>query len=266
MKTRLLILLLLSPLFVSAADLLPEAQKAYRDNDFQKAQSLFAEYIAAKDTDPSAADYFNLANAAVKNGNYGMAVLNYQRARRLDPSSEEIRNNLAYVESKVEDRNIISAKGTNADPHAEAPSFFSSLHDSIAVNISPDLWSWLAVGFFVLAVAGVALYFFTSSVMTRKIGFFGAGLSLFIAVVLNIFAYLGVSARNDSSRCVVIENKVKLAPEAGADASKGAELNQGTVVSILSVEDNAAGEPEWYKVRLNSDYLGWVRASEVEII
>jgi len=54
---------------------------------------------AAGTTAYSAADLYNAANAYARQGKHGLAVLDYQRARLLDPGDADIIANLQYVRS-----------------------------------------------------------------------------------------------------------------------------------------------------------------------
>ena len=55
-------------------------------------------------------------------------------------------------------------------------------------------------------------------------------------------------------------------PGKDADLEKGQVLTKGTVVQILSEEVDAEGTVTWYKIRLNSDYIGWGSASDLQRI
>jgi hypothetical protein len=76
----------------------------------------------------SAAGLYNLANAYVRQGKPGMAVLNYERAALLSPNSSDIDANLSYV---------------RASSHVPAPS--RSTFDRVVRIASPFALSWIGV-------------------------------------------------------------------------------------------------------------------------
>jgi tetratricopeptide (TPR) repeat protein len=95
--------MLLAALAAHAADV-PEASPQAR---FYRANALYhdgkyadavSEYEALAATGlQSAPLYFNLGNAYFKAGQLGRAILNYERARRLDPADPDVRANLSFA-------------------------------------------------------------------------------------------------------------------------------------------------------------------------
>ena len=79
---------------------------------------------------------------------------------------------------------------------------------------------------------------------------------------------MAANAADSHDTGVVTAFKVTLLTEPGkdADANKGGVLTKGTVVQILSEEVDAEGKTTWYKVRMNTDYIGWVAASDMAVV
>ena len=79
---------------------------------------------------------------------------------------------------------------------------------------------------------------------------------------------MGARAFNSRGDGVVTAFKVTLLTEPGkqSDSDKGGVLTKGTEVRIISEETDAEGSITWYKVRLNSDYIGWVKVEDIEIV
>lgn len=263
------VLLLLILAFFSAGAKgaeIEEADSAYNDKDYSRAISLYEEVASEKGV--SVGLLYNLGNAYFREGDYGHAMLSYLRAHRLDPSQKEVNANLRYLRSRVEDSNKAELKGKRMRVTPDEPSFFGNLHSSIAADTSSNVWAvWGAISF-ILFIGGAALYIFTRSVTARKIGFFGGMLCLFASVLFVIFAAMGARALSSRDAGVIIGFKVTLLTEPGkdADANKGGVLTRGTEVDVLSEEVDAEGNVTWYKVRLNSDYIGWVPAGELELV
>ncbi len=93
------ILLLAAPL-IAAVTASPTAafygaNTAYGDGQWQKAIDGYQSVLAAGLE--SAAVYYNLGNAYEKSGHPGLAILNYERARRLAPADADIRANLQFA-------------------------------------------------------------------------------------------------------------------------------------------------------------------------
>ncbi len=82
--------------------LFDEGNRLYQEGDFAGA---VASYGAVLDGGFESAEvYYNLANAHFRLGQLGEAVLNYERAARLDPANDDIRTNLALVNQSLLDR------------------------------------------------------------------------------------------------------------------------------------------------------------------
>lgn len=80
-----------------------------------------------------------------------------------------------------------------------------------------------------------------------------------VSIVLLLFAFMGARAYHNESEGVLMAFKTTLQTEPGKESEqgKGQVLTKGTVVQVLSEEVDAEGNVTWYKVRLNSDYIGW---------
>lgn len=270
MSYRGLYLLLLSLVFlVSSASagisIENEAEMAYNSGDYDKAARLYEKLASEKGV--SAGLYYDLGNVYYKSGDNGKARLYYERARRLDPGNSSIKNNLGYVAGKIEDSNRALAKGRKVDVMPDQLSFFESVHNAIAVECTSDYWSLFAAMAFLLTLGAACLYVFTSNVAARKVGFFSAGIFIFFTIVFICFSVTAAKQFKSNDEGVLMSYQTDLLTEPSDESSSVVTpLARGTKVKIVSSEENADGRAGWYKVRLNSDFVGWVRSHEIEII
>lgn len=245
-----------------------QADSAYMAKDYLKAIEIYSQI--EKNEGISPALLYNLGNAYLNASDYGRAMLCYERAYRLDPSDAQIRQNLLYLKSKIEDSNRAEQKGRRVSVQEDEPTFFQSVHKAIAVEIYSDRWAvWGVVSFFLfLTCAGV--YMFTKKVVLRKIGFFGGFILIGITVICIIFGCIGASEFKSAEHGVIIAYKTVLKNEPTETVSdtqnEGNVLTRGTKVRVISEETDASGNILWYKIRLNSDYIGWVSADDIELI
>jgi hypothetical protein len=94
----------------------------------------------SRSTGYSAASLYNLANAYARTGKPGLAVLNYERARLLDPNDPDIEANLHHV---------LEASGL--------PPESRNVLDRVAGIASPRILSWVGVlGFLIAGVSVLA--------------------------------------------------------------------------------------------------------------
>lgn len=266
---RYIITLLINIGFIGAQaqSTIGTADSAYNSGDFLQAIAIYNDI--AQQSGVSAALLFNLGNAYLQEGDYGNAMLCYQKAKKLDPSNKRINSNLKYLSGKVEDANKAEQKGKRKKVIEDTPNFFQNIHTSVAQNTSSNTWAGWAAACFLLFALCVCLYLFNSNVLVRKTGFFGGIILLGISMICLVCAYMGAAESDNHDYGVIIAYKSALQTEptrnSDPDKNEGI-LTRGTKIRIVAEETDAEGNVNWYKVRLNSDYIGWVEAKDVEVI
>lgn len=235
------------------ADIIARADSAYLADDFLTAAALYDESIDS--LGPSADRYYNLGNAYYRAGLPGMAIVSYERALRLNPTNKDIIENLEFVNSKTVDR-IERTSG-----------LIGGATDKIASKLHPDTWSWIAMASFILAMAGIGVYFFASAVALRKVGFFGAGILIIVCIVTNMLALRAARrvAANDAAIITAPSVILSTTPRTPKDRSEEALLlHEGTKVFLL---DSIAGpDKTWYDVRIDNEHRAWISSDAIEII
>ncbi len=267
MKIRILSILLLIICFfpTMSADRIDSASVAYKEGRFAEAIELYNRVVESDGV--SAALMANMGNAYAKAGDYGKAMLCYERSLRLDPSDGNVRNNRAYIVSKIEDGNKANAKGKNLSVVPDEPTFFTNIKDYITHSHSSDTWAiWGAICFLLVLVC-LAMYLFRSEIIVRKIGFFGSMVLVGLCIIFICFSFASARACTSHDEGVITGYKVILLSEPFTTAKPSSSpLVRGTKVDILERETNQGDKVEWYKVRLNSDYAGWIQSTDLEEI
>lgn len=232
-----------------------EADSAYVNDDFLTAAQLYQE--ALDSLGPSADRYYNLGNSYYRAGLTGMAIVSYERALRLDPANSDIRDNLQFVNSRITDR-IDSRE-----------SLIGSATNRIATSAHPDTWAWVAICCFVLALAGVGVYFTVNSVVLRKVGFFGAGILLVLCVLANILAWRSLKIAIGHNSAIVVSPSVILSttPRQPKDRTEEAMLlHEGTKLQILDSIPGSGNDRMWYDVKVDDSHRAWISSAAIEII
>ncbi len=257
MKKFLSFLIVFFPFLSFAQSLFQQADSAYTAEDYPAAAALYNQIAESDGTSPEL--LYNLGNCYYRMGNNGKAILMYERALRLDPSLTEARENLAFINSRLIDR------------PGERGTFLGNMLDSTAGNFSSDFWAWIAAFFFLVAIGGVTMYIFTTSVPMRKTGFFGAGISVIICGIALFFSLRNASTATATEQAVIIAPSTILstAPRVPADRSLEAMLlHEGTKVEILDSVRNPADTiaPLWLDVQVDNTHRAWINARDVERI
>ena len=193
--------------------------------------------------------YYNLANTYYKLGNIGMAILNYERARRLMPNDDDVNHNLQLANLLITDR---------IEPTPRL--FIWDYWDGMKAAFSLNVITWIAYGLFVLLFGSLSLVVATRTYRLRRFGLFGAGASLLV-LVLCITLWVGKFGEMTRSNTAVVTARittVKNSPD--AKSSDAFVLHSGVKVTITDSVN------EWVKVRLADGKVGWMEESAGEVI
>lgn len=249
---------LLTILMALAADAQPVAMadSAYNKDQFGEAVRLYTEILSK--CGPSSDVYYNLGNACYRHGDIAGAVLNYERALRIDPSNDDARANLQFVNSRLQDK------------PEDNNSLLTRVHHDIVTSTTANTWAWIAIATFVLLCAAAALYIFSGNVALRKTGFFGGIILVVLTVYFIVVAADAASHVNDHSEAIVTVPSTMLnsQPRQPKQTEKVVPLHEGTKVEIIdsvSTPDDPVS-PRYYKVRINGSTPAWLRATDVERI
>ncbi len=223
-----------------------KANAAYTDGRWQDAADGY-EMIASLGLE-SPQLYYNAGNAWFKTGNLGKAILNYERALKLDPSFSDARYNLEFASSRTQDR--IEA----------VPEFIlKTWTRKFCYILDSDAWAVIFLVFLALVCAAVLLFLLAPTVGWKRTGF----ISAIVGIILGGTA-LGFSLhqRNDyflSDEAIVMKPVIstKSSPDGTMDLFI---LHEGTKVRILDTVG------EWVDIEISDGRQGWVRTSEIEII
>lgn len=237
--------------------ILARADSAYNAKDYRSALSL---YKRVQELDGNSAQlWHNIGNACFRLGDNGQAVLAYERALRLDPSDENARASLKYVNSTI--------KGLPDD----GTTFLSNIHNSVRTWFSPDGWAVTAGVIFLVILGGVATYLFVSNVTVRKIGFFGSIVLVFVFAYALTQAWQTAAAPDNHDQLVVTSSGARLTTKPQPASSKddkavtvpaGAKLN---IIDSVSTPDDPTAKV-WYNIRLSNANEAWISGADVERI
>lgn len=260
MSTRIILFLVLticSTFGINASELTDSANRAYEAEDYSEAARLYQEAV---DTEGVSSDlFYNLGNARYRNGQTALAIIAYERALRLNPANSDARANLEFVNARIVDK-----KG-------ETGTFIYNTVTDIANLFSSNAWAWIAFGLLVVTSACALVYFFSSSVIVKKFGFFGGIVTLLVCIGALLFAFKARSIAADNSEAVIISEAATLSTVPRTPSSRQEEamlLHEGTKVKILrsisSGTDSLA--TTWHEVAVDNRHRAWINDADIEKI
>ncbi|MDB6109293.1 MAG: hypothetical protein JWR69_1043 [Pedosphaera sp.] len=193
-----------------AGNLFEQASQAYVAGGFEQAAVLFGESAA---TAPAAGTLHNLGNAEWQCGRVGPALLAWERAQWLDPSSPSTRINLRFARKIAQ---------------LDAPDL--AWYEVCSSWLPANAWSWIACLSFWLAVAMMTL---PGILRWRRAdwhqGLAAAGFAIFL---LSLPALVGVYTRSNLGILLPKQTSLRLTPTSEAQilsrlpAGKMARLEQ----------------------------------------
>lgn len=254
MKSNKLILLI--TLFCSALTMclastsLPQADSAriaYEKKDYTKAIA-FYEYINNSGYE-SADLYYNLGNAYFKNNDIGMAILYYEKAKKLNPNDEDIITNLHIANQRTEDH--IDA----------APELFLTQWKNNTVDLFNETqWSIILIVVFALSLVLILIFVINNNKTLKQLGFYGGIIFFILSITLFFIAQNKYHSSKYSSEAIVISPSVNVT---GSPFEKGTKLfilHEGTKVKIT--EENG----DWNEIKIVNNSVGWVHTKNLKKI
>ena len=236
--------------FVKAGEnnvLLDSAGAAYSKGEYTKAAKFYETVLSSGQEAPEV--YFNLGNAYYKSNNIALAILNYERAVKLEPDNEDFNFNLKLANQRIEDK------------IDEAPQMFLTQWKNAIVSLMTEKgWSQLCIALVFFSLALFALFIAAQQRALKQLGFFG-GVVLAILCVSTFFI-----AKHKYNLTINGKEAVITAPSitvTGSPSEKGTKLfiiHEGTKVKVTQ-EDT-----DWVEIKIANGNTGWIKGSQLERI
>jgi tetratricopeptide (TPR) repeat protein len=254
MKRIALAIILIAAVFVNqqaradeGAVQFEQANQLYRTGDYKKAADIYEQIVTNGYESPDL--YFNLGNAYFKLKNIPLAILNYERARRLSPHDDDILYNLKLCNLRIIDR---------IDP---LPTLFLVEWYRSFINLnSADGWSTVGIVAMWIAMFCAALFLITRSMALRRVTLLVSVLSFLLVLVSFVGVYQRTRIEQTEQAAIVLAQtaSVKSAPD--AQSTDLFVLHEGLKIDIL----DSVGD--WKKIRLADGKVGWLAVGSIEAI
>ncbi|MDR1347234.1 MAG: tetratricopeptide repeat protein [Prevotellaceae bacterium] len=229
--------------YTNADSMFDAANKLYNEGKFEDAADMYEAVLDAGRE--SSYLYYNLGNVYFKQNALAAAILNYERAYRLNPSDEDVNHNLAIARSQVTDK------------FNEIPEFFVlTIFGKIKSLFAANTWGLIALLSFTAVLVLVLLFLFAGRLFVRRLSFWLACVVLILSISCKLIE--NSLRKYDSAIVFVPVLTAKTSPD---DSGKDMFLlHEGTKVLV---RDSFS---EWTKIQLPNGEQGWVASEAITVI
>lgn len=219
----------------------------YNDGKFAEALD---KYEAILQSDKHSSElYFNMANAHYKLNNIAPSIYYYEKAIRLSPKDQDIKNNLAFANNMT-----IDAIDVLPEPR------FSKGIKAITNSMTFDGWAKLTVAFAIVFVLLILVYYFTYSTAKKRLAFLASFASLFLACSALAFTFHNYNLDKKDNPAIVFSKESQVKSEPNLRSEEVFTLHEGTKVQVLeSVND-------WNKIKLANGKTGWILTQDIKAL
>ncbi len=220
-----------------------QANAAYEKTDYAKAAELYRNAIDESVADPRL--YFNYGNCLFRLNQPGMAILYYEKARKLDPNDQDIAYNLRFVNAQIIDKN----------PAAESNALTRAIgfaHSAFSINQG----LWTSVGLFSLIFLAAILALYAGA------AFRGALIAAMVLAALALLAlspslYFKIKEQESLQYGVVLKPAVEMFSGPGETFQVLTQVHEGTKFEIVETRG------DWVSVKLANGKGGFVRLADL---
>ncbi len=216
--------------------------KNYQKGNFEKAAKDFEKII--KNGIKTGALYYNIGNCYFKAGKTGLAILWYERAKKLIPNDPDLKFNLDYANTFVKDK-----KGNEGVNIPDILFFWKDIIPSWVMDYT--------------AIAFCFLFFLYSGICTvkRKKIFTSSGILILSCLILSSFvSTYDFYYKNATRYAVIVKNEVPVRSGFSDDSTELFALHAGTKVKVERLNGN------YIMIFFSKGKIGWVKKGDAEII
>ena len=228
-----------------------EADVAYNNKDYAESIQLYEEQIAQNklSNQESSQLYYNLGNAYFRNNQIAKAIVNFERALLLEPGDSDIKHNLRFAKTRIED------KIDSADSF-----FVNQWIRSIQNLYSANTWATIGIVLFILLIIAIGSYMISVRLTLRKISFYTGIILLSLVIIANVFAFKQKNKIANRSTAIVMSASVSVYTSPDVHSQELFRLHEGAKVKIKRQEDR------WIEITIANGSVGWLQKKNVETI
>lgn len=228
--------------------LFDQANAAYYKNQLENAEEIYKQLITEGIS--SGHLYYNLGNVHYRQGKFGEAIRNFEKALRLIPRDADLRANLRFVGQKRVD-NLEETFGTSF------------------LKIFFFWYSYVTLGELILIFTLLSglLWFLAWLKLLFHRGFLKWGTALFLVIflVMGASTWFKYHVERFETWAVVVAPEVSVRPTYLESSGALFKLHEGAKVEVLAYQKFGDND-HWAQVKLPQGRKGWVKMEDLGII
>jgi tetratricopeptide (TPR) repeat protein len=249
MKKILFLLLIIANSVVAqnAESLFSTANDLYKNEKLEEAIEL---YKKIEDQGMVSSElYYNLGNSYYKLNKVGPSIYYYEKALKINPSNEDVQNNLVF------------AKRLALDNIEELPkTVFQKVNENWLQKLSYNQWAIVVIVFSFLASLLFLLFYFSNSPSQKRFYFVTSLISFMLLIISLFITYNQYSFNKKNKEAIVFAETTEVRNAPTFNSEEVFTLHEGTKVIVLDTID------DWKKIKLADGKIGWIIASEIKLL
>lgn len=238
LKTYTILFIFMSLVSFGQEGIMIKASENYEKGEFNKSIELYDSLLNSGFYSTSL--FYNLGNSYFKAGEFGNAMLYFEKALKYDPNNKDIQQNIFLTKRKI-DSEII-----------ELPVFFlKRWWNNISNIFSLGIWTFFSILFMIIMVLFIGLLWFNKG--GRLISY--ANYFIIISLTFFIISTFAANTRrnqiyNNKNAILLKENRIYSGPDIRSEILY--KLQPGEKLMLKDSLEN------WYKVQLMNKEIGWI--------
>jgi len=197
----------------------------------------------------SAELYYNLGNAYFNINKLPEAILNYERAKVLAPSDNDISFNLNIANSMIPDK-------IEAVPEIFYVRWWKSLRDSVNLHT----WTITSLLIFAMLILSAGTFFLSRNIFMRKLSFWAGMVLILIGIGAFTLTYTKYDIQSKHLEAIVFDPTITVKSSPNQLGKDLFVIHEGTKVFIIE-EIN-----DWCNINIVNGSEGWLPSKSIKRI
>lgn len=220
------------------------ANQCYTDGKYEKAIGFYEQVV--NNGYESSDLYYNIGNAYFRSNKMSLAILNYERALKLDPSNADAEFNLQLANTYVVDKIDVIP-----------PIFLKVWWHNLVLMFDTNVWAIISMIAFIGATVLFLLFFLSGSMVTRKLAFWLGAVVLFVSILSFNFSRKQKWMDVNEPYAIVVTPSVVVKSSPDVSGTQLFLIHEGLKVQIT----DELGD--WRRIKLSDGNIGWLKVEDL---